>query len=69
MGLSHGRIVVAPDSFKGSLSSLEAAHALIRGMQEELPDVRFEAVPMADGGEGTVQALVAATGANYGKRW
>lgn len=62
MGLSHGRIVVAPDSFKGSLSSLEAAHALIRGMQEELPDVRFEAVPMADGGEGTVQALVAATG-------
>jgi glycerate kinase len=56
------RIVVAPDSFKGSVSALEAAQAIARGVRQVLPDVQVELVPMADGGEGTVQSLVDATG-------
>jgi glycerate kinase len=55
------RIVVAPDKFKGSLSALEAAQAMARGIVSVLPDAAVECVPMADGGEGTVDALVAAT--------
>ena len=55
------RIVVAPDSFKGSASAVEAADALARGLSRALPNGEFIKVPMADGGEGTVPALVAAT--------
>jgi glycerate kinase len=56
------RILLAMDSFKGSLSSLEAAGAVAEGIHRVLPGAVIEAVPMADGGEGTVEALVAATG-------
>lgn len=62
------KIVLAPDSFKGSLSSIEAAEALERGIRKVLPDAEVVRVPMADGGEGTVEALVAATGGTLRSR-
>jgi glycerate kinase len=55
------RIVIAPDSFKECLSALEVAEALAAGLRRAIPDADLELVPMADGGEGTVDALVAAT--------
>jgi glycerate kinase len=55
------RIIVAPDSFKGSVSALAAAQAMKRGIQAVFPDAEVVAAPIADGGEGTVDALVAAT--------
>ena len=56
------KIVVAPDSFKGSVSALEAAYAIEQGLRRVFPDAVIEKIPMADGGEGTVQSLVDATG-------
>ena len=56
------KVTVAPDSFKESISSVQAAGAIGRGLRAAEPDVELELVPMADGGEGTVEALVAATG-------
>ncbi|GAM12527.1 glycerate kinase [Mesobacillus selenatarsenatis] len=56
------KIVIAPDSFKESLTALEAATAIENGMKKILPEASFVKVPMADGGEGTVQSLVDATG-------
>lgn len=56
------RIVVAPDSFKESLSALEAARAIAEGIRRACPDAEVVELPMADGGEGTVEALVQATG-------
>ncbi len=56
------KIVVAPDSFKGSLSALQAAEAIEQGMGKVFPDANIKKIPMADGGEGTVQSLVDATG-------
>ncbi|MCK5740261.1 glycerate kinase, partial [bacterium] len=56
------KIVLAPDSFKGSLSAAGVCEAMERGVRKVLPDVDIVRVPMADGGEGTVDALVASTG-------
>ena len=56
------KIVVAPDSFKGSVTALEAANAIEQGLRRVFPDAVIEKIPMADGGEGTVQSLVDATG-------
>jgi glycerate 2-kinase len=56
------RVVIAPDKFKGSLTALEAAAAMARGVARACPEAFVDEVPMADGGEGTTQALVAATG-------
>jgi glycerate kinase len=56
------RIVIAPDSFKGSLSAAEAAAAMARAARAVFPKAEVMAVPMADGGEGTLDALVAGTG-------
>jgi glycerate kinase len=56
------RIVIAPDSFKECLSALAVAEALAAGLRRAIPDADLELVPMADGGEGTLDALVAATG-------
>jgi glycerate kinase len=56
------KIVIAPDSFKESLTSLEVASELEAGFRRVWPDAEYVKVPMADGGEGTVQSLVAATG-------
>lgn len=55
-------ILIAPDSFKDSLSALKVASALGRGIQKILPGARCMLVPMADGGEGTVQSVIDATG-------
>src|SRR3989440_5819137 len=55
------RIVVAPNAFKGSLSALEAATAIGEGIRNAVPDADLVLVPIADGGDGTVDALVAAT--------
>jgi glycerate 2-kinase len=56
------KIILAPDSFKGSLSAPEICDAMEQGIRAVLPDVLVVKVPMADGGEGTVQALVSSTG-------
>ena len=55
------RVVIAPDKFKGSLSAADAAAAMARGVTRACPGASIDRVPMADGGEGTVDALVAAT--------
>jgi glycerate kinase len=52
------KIVIATDSFKGTLSSREAGLAMQRGVRKALPDARTEVLPVADGGEGTVEAVV-----------
>jgi len=54
-------ILVAPDSFKGSLTAVEAAEAMVQGIRAVMPEAEIVAVPLADGGEGTVEALVTAT--------
>ncbi|WP_338818926.1 Glycerate 2-kinase [Moorella thermoacetica] len=56
------RIVIAPDSFKESLSAPEVAAAIAQGIHRVLPEVETVNVPMADGGEGLTATLVAATG-------
>lgn len=55
------KIVIAPDSFKGSLSACEAADNIRVGIARVYRDAELVCVPMADGGEGTVQAMVDAT--------
>ena len=50
--LSTMKIVVAPDSFKGSVSALEAANAMEQGLRRVFPDAVIEKIPMADGGGG-----------------
>ncbi|MFA6135678.1 MAG: glycerate kinase, partial [Phycisphaerae bacterium] len=55
------RIIVAPDSYKGSVSALGVAEAMERGILAVFPAAEVIKVPIADGGEGTVEALVAAT--------
>ena len=59
------KIVVAADSFKGSLSSAELAVAVETGIQKIYPDADVVKVPVADGGEGTVEALVDGTSGIY----
>lgn len=58
------RIIVAPDSFKGSVSAVDVAEAISRGISTVFADAEVLKVPIADGGEGTVEALVAATRGN-----
>ncbi len=53
--------VLAPDSFKGSMTAQEVCDAMERGIRKVLPEATCIKVPMADGGEGTVQSLVDAT--------
>lgn len=55
------KFVIAPDSFKESLSAWEACQAIGRGLGRVFPEAELVYVPMADGGEGTVQSLVDAT--------
>src|SRR2546428_3946804 len=55
------RIVIAPNAFKGSLSALDAAEAIAEGVRVVAVDADLVLVPIADGGDGTVDALVAAT--------
>lgn len=55
-------VVLAPDSFKESMSAQKACAAMERGIRKVLLDAEVIQVPMADGGEGTIDALVASTG-------
>jgi glycerate kinase len=55
------RVVIAPNAFKGSLSALDAAEAIAEGVRAAASDADLVLVPIADGGDGTVDALVAAT--------
>ncbi len=59
--MNNMKFVLAPDSFKESMTAKEAAEAMERGIKKVIPDAECIKVPMADGGEGTVQSLVDAT--------
>ncbi|EHU9440053.1 glycerate kinase [Vibrio vulnificus] len=56
------KIVIAPDSYKESLTAMDVAIAIEKGFKQVLPDAHYVKLPMADGGEGTVQSMVDATG-------
>ncbi len=56
------KIVIAPDSYKESLTAMEVATAIEAGFKQVLPNAKYIKLPMADGGEGTVQSLIDATG-------
>ncbi len=55
------KVLIAPDKFKGSLSAPDVASAIARGLRSVSADLQIDEAPMADGGEGTVEALVSAT--------
>ena len=59
------KIVLAPDSFKNSVTAIEASHAMRAGFEKFFPKATYVEVPMADGGEGTVQSMVDATGGRF----
>lgn len=54
------RVLVAPDKFKGSLTAVQVAEHVTAGLRRVVPDLEVEALPVADGGDGTVDAAVAA---------
>jgi glycerate 2-kinase len=56
------RVLIAPQEFKGSLTARQAAAAMARGLRRSLPDAEPDQLPMADGGPGTLDVLVEATG-------
>ncbi|GGX05409.1 glycerate kinase [Streptomyces malachitofuscus] len=57
---SAQRVLVAADKFKGSLTAVEVAERVTAGLRRVVPDLAVEALPVADGGDGTVAAAVAA---------
>jgi len=59
------RILIAPDKFKGSLSATEAAAAIRRGFKQVWPGAEFHEAPMADGGEGTAEAIRSVRGGEW----
>jgi glycerate kinase len=59
------KIVIAPDSFKGNMRSSKVCEIIKTAILRELPDAEVLTFPMADGGEGTVEAVVAATGGTF----
>ena len=59
------KIVIAIDSFKGSISSIEAGTAVSKGIYRVFPDAEISIYPLADGGEGTVNALVNGLGGTF----
>src|SRR5438132_100780 len=59
------KVVVAPNAFKGTLTAPQAAAAIARGVREVFPDAEVMEVPVADGGDGTVEALVTANRGEY----
>ncbi|MBZ4662711.1 MAG: glycerate kinase [Caloramator sp.] len=64
IGGGYMRVLIAPDKFKGSLSAMEVCKNIEIGIKKVFNDIDIENVPMADGGEGTVESLVDATGGN-----
>ena len=61
------KVAIAIDSFKGSLSSVEAGNAVAEGIKRAVPDAECVVRPLADGGEGTVEALAAGLGGELRK--
>lgn len=59
------KIIVAPDSFKGSVTSAQAARAAANAIHSVFPECNVIEIPIADGGEGTTEALVSACGGGY----
>jgi len=59
------RILIAPDKFKGALNAREVAESIAAGLREVLPDAEIDIVPMADGGEGTAEAICDALGGSW----
>ena len=59
---AHMKIIIAPQGFKGGISGLEAARAIARGVLKAAPEAETVLLPVADGGDGTLHALVDATG-------
>jgi glycerate kinase len=59
------RILIAPDKFKGSLNAREVAESIAKGVRDALPDAEIEIVPMADGGEGTAEAICEARSGSW----
>jgi glycerate kinase len=59
------RILIAPDKFKGALNAREVAENLAKGLRDVLPDSKIDIVPMADGGEGTAEAICEARGGSW----
>jgi len=59
------KVVVAPNAFKGTLTASQAARAIARGVREVFPEAEVAEVPVADGGDGTVEALVSAKRGEY----
>ena len=55
------KIIIAPDSYKESLTAMEVAQAIEAGFRQVMPKAEYIKLPMADGGEGTVQSLVDAS--------
>ncbi|WKA56988.1 glycerate kinase [Planococcus shenhongbingii] len=58
------KVLIAIDSFKGSISSIEGSEAISAGIKEVYPEAQIVILPLADGGEGTVEALIRATDGN-----
>ena len=59
------RVVIAPDKLKGTYAAVDAAEAIARGWLSRRPGDRLDTVPLADGGEGTAAALLAARGGSW----
>ncbi|MEN9231748.1 MAG: glycerate kinase [Thermostichus sp. DG02_5_bins_236] len=63
------RILICPDSFKGSLTATEAAESIARGIRRVLPAAVVEQIPLADGGEGTLEVLLRVLGGEKKGLW
>ena len=59
------RILIAPDKFKGTLNAREVAQNIAKGLLDVLPDAQIQVVPMADGGEGTAEAVCDVRGCSW----
>ena len=63
------KIPVAPDSFKESIDAANAAKAIARGIRDVLPAAEIVLLPIADGGEGTVDALITSGNGRFIETW
>jgi glycerate 2-kinase len=61
------RILIAPDKFKGPLNARDVAENIAKGLRDVLPNAKIDIVPMADGGEGTAEAICEARGCSWVK--
>src|SRR3954447_15318664 len=59
------KMLIAPDKFKGALNAREVAENIAKGLRDVLPEANIEIVPMADGGEGTAEAICALRGCSW----